>query len=156
VVTVDRSTITGNSALSGGGVDNSIGPTPGTVTITASQVSGNTASLDGGGISNKTGTVTLDGSTVTRNTASQGGGITNWDLLFLVNSVVTGNSATSGPVSGGGIYNSDSLFLTNSVVAGNSAASGLGSGGGIFNDGGLVSLIQSIVRGNRPDNCVGC
>jgi CSLREA domain-containing protein len=156
VVTVDRSTITGNSALSGGGVDNSIGPTPGTVTITASQVSGNTASLDGGGISNKTGTVTLDGSTVTRNTASQGGGITNWDSLFLVNSVVTGNSATSGPVSGGGIYNSDSLFLTNSVVAGNSATSDLGSGGGIFNDGGVVTLTKSKVRGNRPDDCVGC
>lgn len=125
-VTVDRSTITGNSAMFGGGIDNSEGSTPGIINITASQLSDNTASQDGGAISNTTGTVTLDGSKVTRNTASRGGGIYNDDSLSLTNTAVTRNSATPGP------------------------------GGGIFNDGGTLSLTKSKVHGNKPDDCVGC
>ncbi len=40
-----------------------------------------------------------------------------------------------------------------STVSGNTAGVSVG---GIFNNGGTLTLTDSRVIGNRPDNCVGC
>ncbi|MBR2695034.1 MAG: hypothetical protein IKE69_12585, partial [Thermoguttaceae bacterium] len=167
-------TITGGWTYGdGGGIYNS-----GTLTLTNSTVSGNTASSSyysyyysyGGGIYNG-GTLTLTNSTVSGNTAfssyssysssyystsySYGGGIYNSGTLTLTNSTVSGNTASSSYCSysyGGGIYNSGTLTLTNSTVSGNTASSSSRSyGGGIYN-GGTLTLTNSTVSGNTASS----
>ncbi len=73
----------------------------------------------GGGIFNG-GTLNLTNSTVSGNSATSGGGILNagTGTLNLTNSTVSGNSATN---SGGGILNGGDATLANTIVAGNSA-----------------------------------
>ena len=134
----------GNSGTEGGGIYNA-----GTLTLTNSTVSGNTAGGvergNGGGILNffGSGTLTLKNSTVSGNTASfSGGGITNGRDLVLIDSTVSGNAAPSGA----GISSFGPLTLMNSTVSGNSAG-GFG-GGAIFNDGGTLTLTNSMVDGD--------
>jgi hypothetical protein len=126
--------IEGNAARYGsGGAENS-----GTLTLSASTVSGNTGSI--GGISND-GTLTLSDCTVEGNTADAGGGVKNASYLTLINSTISGNTAAD---RGGGLYNGNAMTLTNSTVSRN--ASGR-LGGGLFNTGALT-LIQSLLSGN--------
>ena len=96
-LTVSNSTISGNSATFGGGIENR-----GISTITNSTISGNSASQDGGGIINPFGgTFTLDNSTISGNLATlQGGGIVNGGTFTISNSTVASNSAATG----GGIF----------------------------------------------------
>ncbi len=128
-----------------GGINNN-----GTLTLTDSTVSGNTARGSyayGGGVTNYEGTLTLVNSTVSGNTAGDGGGIWNRGTLTLVNSTVSGNTATTGPRAqgGGGIWHSSrDLTLINSTVSGNTAD----YGGGIRNGGTLTLIINSTVSGN--------
>lgn len=63
-MTLTSSSVTGSSAVAGGGIytDN------GTVSLTASTVTGNTATSSGGGIYKNSGTVNLLASDVSRNT----------------------------------------------------------------------------------------
>jgi len=144
-LTLTDSTISGNSAAgSGGGIYND-----GTLTLlTNSAVSGNFAGKAGGGISNS-GTVTLSNSTISGNSAGgDGGGIFNRGTgsLSLTNSTISGNSAgIFGGAEGGAIYNRGTLALTNSTISGNSAGA---SGGGIFNNYGTLTLTNSTVSGN--------
>jgi hypothetical protein len=89
-----------------------------------------------------------------------GGGIENGDpnlpsaapKATLNRSAVIENTSD---VVGGGIWNvgSGDLVLESSAVIENVA--GL-SGGGIFNAGGIVTLTQSILARNTPNNCDGC
>jgi hypothetical protein len=58
------STLSGNTAVLGGGIFNAAG----TATITNSTLFNNTARDDGGGIYNYSGTVTVTGSTFSKNT----------------------------------------------------------------------------------------
>jgi predicted outer membrane repeat protein len=125
----------------GGGINNN-----GTLTLTDSAVSGNTARGSyayGGGIGSY-GTLTLINSTVSGNTAGHGGGIWSKGTLTLTDSTVSGNTAT-GTYSqgGGGIWHEGTLTLTNSTVSGNTGD----YGGGIVN-GGTLTLIHSTVSGN--------
>ncbi len=121
----------------------------GTLTLSNSTVSGNTALFNGGGGIDNLGTLTLTNSTVSGNRAdfaggSKGGGIDNLGTLTLTNSTVSGNTVTHGV--GGGIYNGNALSLSNSTVSGNSASS---TGGGIFNRlGDTLTLTNSTVSGN--------
>ena len=128
----------------GGGVDNFFG----NATLTNSTVSGNSATSDGGGISNE-GTLTLAHSTISGNTAtSEGGGIWNEGTLTLMDSTVSGNIAAEGFGDGGGIWNSGTLAVTSSTVSGNIAAV---EGGGIYDIDGSVTLIGSTVTGNAAE-----
>ena len=71
-LTVTNSTLSGNSAGWGGGIAN---VSSGTVTVKDSTLSGNSASEDGGGgIANINGTVTVKNSTLSDNSASEDGG----------------------------------------------------------------------------------
>ncbi|MDQ6831888.1 MAG: Ig domain-containing protein, partial [Chloroflexota bacterium] len=87
----------------------------------------NVANGDGGGIRND-GTLTVTNSTLSGNSAvlfsasgGYGGGIENGNgTLTLTNSTLTGNSASS--FDGGGIETFGTSNLTNTIVAGNTAA----------------------------------
>jgi CSLREA domain-containing protein len=87
--TLNRSTVSGNSTGSfGGGIRNL-----GLLTIANSTVSGNTA-FGGGGIQNGIDdTVAITNSTVTANQAAFGGGLLNNGLLTLKNTIVGTNTA---------------------------------------------------------------
>ena len=149
--TLENLTITGGNAGSkgsGGAIFNS-----GTLTLTNSTLSGNSAARDGGGIYNN-GMATLTNSTLSGNSASYGGGIDNsyGGRTTLTNSTLSGNSAGG---DGGGIFNSfggtstqinTTLTLINTTLSGNSAG---GDGGGVFNSGfGRTTLTNSTLSGN--------
>src|SRR6266540_3324810 len=93
----------GGDCCVGGGIAVS-GPTAG-ARVLNSLVTGNSASLFGGGIDVDEGTLDLVNSTVSANTAVQGsGGIdTDFGTVTLTGSTVSGNTVTTG--SAGGIWN---------------------------------------------------
>jgi hypothetical protein len=124
------------------------------VTVIDVTVTGNTATVSGGGLFNNAGrTMTLINSTVTANVSEgDGGGITNEGILVLTNSDVTDNVAA---VEGGGIFNSGTLTIdAASSVTGNDVDGGAGSGGGIFNEDTVTCAATGTVTGNDPDQCV--
>ena len=130
-------TITGGYAVEAGGVYNL-----GSLTISYSTITGNTATLyDGGGILNY-GAMLMADSRVAANVAQGGGGgITNLGPLTIDRSVVTGNSASRG----GGLFNNDELVMHDSELSENEASDQ--QGGGLFNFG-AAELTHSIVRAN--------
>ena len=98
----------------------------------------------GGGIRNE-GTLELLNTVLSGNSASFGGAIyspTNGTLV-ITSSTISGNSANDG--SGGGIISGGELTVTNSTVSDNTAGSG---GGGIFVEAGTASLTGSTISDN--------
>ncbi len=108
-LTLSNSTVKDNQAPYGGGIFNTLS---GTVTLDHSTVTGNTATSSvGGGILNMlSGTVTLDHSPVTDNQtlSGGGGGIYNGGTLTLSYSTVKDNTAAT---FGGGIWNAGTVTL---------------------------------------------
>jgi len=138
--TILSTTVSGNSA---GGVVAAPNIFGGRVyiTITDCIISGNSTTVDGGGIGGAT-TLTVANSTISGNSArTSGGGISGGDVS-IVNSTVSGNSAGT---SGGGLSTFfSSLRVANSTITGNSAP----SGGGIYNDGqsSVVEISNTILN----------
>ncbi len=125
-LTVSNSIISDNSAIGvGGGIYNG-----GLLTVSNSAFNGNSTGLFGGGIDNG-GTLTVNSSTLSGNSANGGGGgIYNegFGIVTVSNSTLSNNSTSYG---GGGINNYlGILTVSNSTLSGNSA---LGNGGGICN-----------------------
>ncbi|MBE3066571.1 MAG: hypothetical protein IMZ73_03930, partial [Chloroflexi bacterium] len=132
-----------SSGNHGGGVANYLG----TLTISKSTFSGNSAGGYGGGISNN-GTLIVTSSTFAGNSSMDGGGgILNMGTLTVTSSTFAGNTATRiGVGYGGGMYNnSGTATMTNSLFTGNSATSG---GGGIFVGAGTVAIANSTLSVN--------
>ncbi|BCW93141.1 MAG: hypothetical protein KatS3mg007_1035 [Thermoanaerobaculum sp.] len=130
---------------SGGGIWNS-----GTLTLTNSTISGNSARQSGGGILNG-GTATLTNSTISGNSAFlSGGGIRNGGTATITNSTISGNSASSGS----GIYNY--LFATLNAsfvtVANNTGGSGIRNLA-LAPSVGTINIKNSIVAANPAGNC---
>ncbi len=141
-LTLNDVTITGGYG-DGGGIANY----GGTVTINNSTISGNTAAADGGGIANvantysgtATATMMINNSTISGNNASDGGGVSNYAdtyngmataTMTINNSTISGNNASN---SGGGADNSfatesgvatATIIFNRSLVSGNTAPSG--------------------------------
>jgi fibronectin-binding autotransporter adhesin len=138
-------TVADGSAFNGGGIANH-----GTLTVSNSTFSGNSAGYVGGGISNGDGsTLTVSNSTFFGNHADiYGGGIYNsLGTVVVSNSTFDGNSARSSypsPNFGGGIFNSGTLTVSNSTFDDNSAA----RGGGIHNDSGTMTVNNSTFSRN--------
>ena len=139
---ITRLTITGGSALQGGGIYNC-----GSLTVTGSSISGNsTPGGMGAGIFNS-GSLTVASGTLAANTALQttslGGAIYNTGSLNLSDTTLSGNQAGAG----GAIYMSGTATVTNTTISGNAgmAASAVG---GIDNTGGALTVANSIVNGN--------
>jgi hypothetical protein len=174
-LTLEHSTLAGNSALiRGGAIFNAPGAT---LTVEASLLSHNTAIDGGGAMVNPGGTVSLNHTTVTGNRSfyGRGGGIGNNGTMILSGSTVTGNVDNLG---GGGLFNNEDGVLTvsgstitdntallygggldnqgpsttliNSTVSANHAGI---DGGGIYVESGTVTLESTAVTGNVPDNC---
>jgi hypothetical protein len=139
-LTISNSNLSNNSAIFGGGVYNTIS---GILNISNSTLSGNSAG-QGGGIANNGGTLTVSNSTLSGNSAvsGYGGGIANIGTLTISNSTFSNNSA----IFGGGVFNTGSgiLNISNSTLSGNSA----GQGGGIANNGGTLTIYNSTLSGN--------
>ena len=141
-------TVSAGAAGSGAGLLNS----GGAVTIQACEFTSCTSSSNGGAIHNQSGTLTISGSTFSGNTALNGGGLSN-DLgsAFITNSTITGNTASEPTTgTGGGIYNGGgTITLVNCTISGNTAAA---ADGGIHNGSGTATLRNSIVAGNTADS----
>jgi predicted outer membrane repeat protein len=154
-VTLDLKDVT---VADGGGVGTGAGifNGGGTLTVTDTMFSGNTAGAvgsGGGAIFSIDGTLTVTNSTFSGNSArfDAGGGIRTRGTATVTNSTFSGNSASAG----GAIFTdgAGSLTVTNSTFSGNSAD----FGGGIFNGGfGTLTLRNTIVA-NSPSggNCAG-
>jgi hypothetical protein len=163
-LTLNRSLVTGNTSGQGGGgiVSGTMGTGPaGVMILNNSEVSFNTVTSPpgmggGGGILNHAGTLTLNSSIVDHNTSQGGGGIASGtgtgnagggSLVTLNRSVISGNTATGGPLGGGGgMSNGGTLVSNYSLVSGNTAPGS--DGGGILNHAN-ATLNETVVVGNR-------
>lgn len=164
--TIKNTAFTGNSASAtspAGAVTNSPNAVGGAlvvttdqqVTVTDSVISGNSVSASsaagtafalGGGIFNCSATLTVRDTSVSNNRG-------------------TATGQPGGAAQGGGIWNSECgpgsppiLTLIDSAVTHNTltASSGIAvQGGGVFNTG-TVTLRDSVIAGNSPDQCFGC
>lgn len=146
-LSLNNSTISNNTSTSSGGAIGNVG----TAAINNSTVSGNSGGTNGGAVANESGTLTITNSLLTNNSAfssGAGGGISNFGSLTVINSTLSGNSGGRG----GGISNRGTATVFNSTLSGNSSINGFsGGGGGIFNDG-TLNLSNSIVAGNTSAN----
>jgi hypothetical protein len=155
-VTLSNSTLSGNSARSGGGLYNA-----GTATLTNTTLSGNRATEFGGGVVNYTGdTLTLINSTISGNTATfGGGGVFNNGTATLTNSIVLGNSGTATDFENFDNYHLGTYTLTTSVTSGTPsdvfAATGAYGAGVLADNGGPVQTIALKQDVNNPALNIG-
>jgi uncharacterized delta-60 repeat protein/CSLREA domain-containing protein len=153
IVGIDGLTISNGFEPSGygGGIYNN----GGTLTVSNSTLSGNSASnvnqyTAGGGIYNNGGLLTVSNSTLSGNSANYGGGIGNSGSMTISNSSLSGNIAklviynVFYHTSGGGIYNVGTLTVGDCILSGNSSY----LGGGISNDGGTLTVSNTTLAGN--------
>ncbi len=121
-INVTYSEITNNSVTGGNTKGGGIyGGTSSTITVENSTISGNSAGSGGGIYGGSSSTITVANSTISGNEASSsGGGIfgSNNSTITVVNSTISGNSAEYG---GGGIYGYVTVNILNSIVVGNYA-----------------------------------
>ncbi len=148
-LTITNCSITGNQSTivdgngGGGGIINY-----GTLNLSSTTVTDNSAFISGGGVYNK-GSATLTDCTVSGNSADSGGGLANGGsgaaTLTLSNCTITGNSNVT--FDGGGIDNEDgTATLSDCTISGNSAGF---DGGGIYSGfGGTLTLSDSTITGN--------
>jgi uncharacterized repeat protein (TIGR01451 family) len=155
-LTVSNCIVSGNTAGAGGGIGISNfrdDGGSGGLTVIASTISGNTASIDGGGVYNWRGILNVVSSTLKSNRGGvDGGGIAtfgpSFTTLTMNNCTVSGNTASYG---GGAIasgsdtpgFSSPVMELTACTLSDNSA----GNGGGIEN-GGDTTLSSCTFSGN--------
>jgi len=143
----DVVSVEGNGCCVGGGIAVS-GDRAG-ARLVDSLVTGNSATVFGGGIDVDAGTLTLVDSTVSENTAWSAGGIdSDFGTITLIGSTVSGNTAAGGTSCqnlgscAGGIWNfGGTLTLIDSTVSENTATR---RGGGIVNQtptGGSVAVL---------------
>jgi len=140
-----------NFAGGGGGIANFAG----TLTLVGSAVRANSSTgvtANGGGIANFAVAI-IESSSITGNrvfgpsSSTLGGGIINLGTLAVSNSTISGNTASGN--FGGGIYQTPFavlMTLVNVTIADNSA--GL-LGGGLGHVGGKVTMVNTIISGNR-------
>src|SRR6266508_3709450 len=155
--------VEGNGCCVGGGIAVS-GKKAGAVVVD-SLVTGNSATVFGGGIDVDDGTLTLVDSTVSENTAWSSGGIdSDFGTITLIGSTVSANTATR---RGGGIVNQTptggpAAVLTLSgttTITDNHAFSDptVNLGGGIWIRGGATVTATAdwtgTISGNTPDQC---
>jgi hypothetical protein len=166
-ITILNSIVAHNRATlgNGGGIsaDRTV-VTGSTVTLTHTDIFDNSALFGGGVFIGPLSTMTLSSGVLSSNNASYGAGVflgtfTHLNVeetgLLIFNSSTMANNHAS--ISGGGIsvlQHGDGLAtFDHSFIVGN--ASG-GPGGGIeLNPDGSVTLTDTLVAGNSPDNCAG-
>ncbi len=150
---INNSTIVNNTANSGGGLWVA---TYAELAITATTISGNSATDGvGGGVGGKGGIIIRDSLISDNNSSSKGGGIGVLRNTVVVdnstiveNSTITGNEANDG----GGLYVHGKAEISGSTITNNVARR---TGGGLFVRAGTVSISHTIVANNagvvKPD-----
>jgi len=167
-ISVSSTTISNNSSTgNGGGIASPGGPScsspSGSVTVTGSTITGNSAFI-GGGLNNGDngcGFLTIRKSTITNNTGiACGGGIANngvnhgGSVLSVQNSTISNNQTLPGGpggciiYGGAGVWNSGSATLKGDRVSGNTTPA---AGGGALNLGDL-SLISTVFANNTAQS----
>jgi hypothetical protein len=145
-LTLDQVRLTGNRAGNGGALGNNAGAT---ATADYTEVTGNTTtSVGGGGVINS-GTLTLLNSLLSGNTAPVNGGGVNTQpsgVTHLSRTTITRN--TSGSL-GGGVANLGTTTMFHTLVQFNRGS----AGGGVATGNSHVTLVNSFVTDNTPDNC---
>jgi hypothetical protein len=175
-VTVSSSTFSGNEALGADvslpgfdlnpwtGMGGAIASVPqffelltpgGHVSLTASNLTWNTAENGGGAVANIGGKLTMTGGTTAHNTATNGpgGAILNWVEASALLRTPNINANTAATV-GGGIANcwQSSLNLAGGKIQGNTAGQAPPSGGGVDAETGSPwTAVNTAIRGNAPD-----
>ena len=170
---MDRSQVTGNTGLNGGGVylyQNStitadggeiiyniaqgkgggVYVRDGFINVANSSVANNTATTNAGGLYLERGEVTLSNTPVDQNQASGFAGgiyIDAGTLMMTGGSVHQNHSVSAG---GGLVVSSGSLTLNATEVSNNITANA--HGGGIWNDAGTVNLTDAIVNSNQANS----
>jgi CSLREA domain-containing protein len=159
---LQRLNVADGAAPNGGGVYNF-----GTLTVTNSTFSNNSAAGLGGGIYNDNdfgATVNITGSTFAGNSAREGGGVYNDKAtLTVTDSTFSGNSTSSSSLltnGGGGVFNNEgTLTVTGSIFANNSAgASGVAGGVWNFSLGtgvAMANITHSTFTGNSAEGAGG-
>ena len=155
---VRNSTLASNSATRAGGAIEANG---GTTTITDTTLDKNTTGAgpgNGGGLHlTGAGTVAVSDSVVTNNSAAaEGGGLWNsgTGTMTVTGTRITGNTVAGAGADqgGGGLFQeagaSGNLTVTDSTIVNNTATGAAGSGGGILNDQGTVSVSDTTIAGN--------
>lgn len=151
-LTVTNSDFTNNTAMDKGGA---IWDYHGDLTVTNSIFTHNNATLGGGAIYTVEGNLTVTNSTFNRNNATagfNGGAISNYHGTL----IVTGSNFTENNAyySGGAIsIQISNLTLINSTFTGNTAKT---SGGAISNNGGTLKVTSSTFTGNHVNNGIAC
>ncbi len=124
-----------------------------TATVQGLTIRNGSTSGFGGGVRNEGGSLTLIDSIVTGNTASaSGGGFANVGTsatLTLTNSTISGNTASIG---GGGLYNEGTATLTDSTISGNTVTNSTGLGGGVYNNGGVSTAVLTVTGSTISGN----
>lgn len=175
---IANSTITGNTASSGGGIAGFNSNT--LLFVTNSTVSDNNASVSAAGILNNDSSATkIFNSTIASNVittengiaggiynrssltvqdsivdANVGGGIVSSGSLQLTGSIVRNNRTLALSRDGGGLHNSGAFSVSGSTISGNTAINS-GSGGGIYHVGGSGSITSSTISGNSAGSGAG-
>ncbi|MFM9904955.1 MAG: beta strand repeat-containing protein, partial [Pyrinomonadaceae bacterium] len=127
------------------------------ITVFNSNIMNSVATGNGGGIG-VCGAGVIANSSIIGNRAADGGGIyiINSGICggyetrsLIINSTVSGNTATGATAVAGGINaGGTEVRIVNTTVTNNSAPSGSASAGGIRNNGGTIRLSNSLVAGN--------
>ena len=147
-LTLNEATISGGMAAgafpsdAGGAIYNK-----GTVMVSNSTLSGNSAPSMGGGIRN-IGMLTVHNSAISENSAYLGGGIFSEGMLMVQNSTISNNT---GGYESGGIFNDGTLTIQNSTISGNS---GRVDSGGIACRG-TTMILNSTISDNSTDTYGG-
>lgn len=150
-LSLNNSTIEGNTATLGGGLYVAHGAT---AQITGGLFTANHGTDLGGAITN-TGTLTVNGANITANASvNQGGGIDNnsGGNLTLIDTSITHNLAGNG---GGGIasFGSGSITVTGGQLLENTTQTGAG---GVYLASGSLNIAPTVkVSDNSPTDCIG-
>ncbi len=144
---VSDTEISGNSAENNGG---GIVIYDGKLAMTGGSISNNT-SEDGGGVYNDDGVIELDGVEVSGNTSTKegGAGVNNKNDATLVNCTIKNNIGND---RGGGIYASDNITLKNCTIEGNSST---GEGGGIYAADITTNITDCTIKDNKTNESGG-
>ncbi len=137
-----------NSASIGGAIYNDF-----LCLIEDSKINHNVATASGGAVYNTGyGELVIRNSIVRENTANEdAGGIYSAGLATIINSKIEKNTAANG----GGLANIEGVMsVITSKVKKNQATNGVGSGGGIYSPGASLSVVNSDVSDNIPDQIV--
>ena len=162
-LSITDSEITGNSAVrAGGGIEDNSGTS--TISLTNVNLNGNTVTGppgNGGGLHiTGGGNVVIEGGTVSGNTASlEGGGLWNGSgTMTLTNVSITENTADGDAADdgGGGIFNTaGTVTISECTLTENNATGTSGSGGGILSIAGTVSISDSTLELNNANRAGG-